>query len=699
MSSDRIQHAGSPMTVPPGLPEPGGDDAVDRPPSPRQRASTAPDGLRNLRSASQSPARALRGPAAPRNPAPTVKPELAGSSSSSAARPADADPRLAFNQALKQVATVWKFVERLGDEAFSVSSKPLLTRMAEQMMEHTQRGLDAYGELPADLRIHPDVKADYEVLEMERLKSAVMYLVQRDHTQPSRALGRDLPAAGADAQTIQTYRDELANTLTGHRKDFACTQAAHQGVVEGLRRGLVPPDVAQEANFYAVCHQTFSGRRIIDLTTLRMQSHREDLSPTLVDVLDAHAGVLDAHRQAYDHAYSVLMHEDVDAQALPAALDVMVSVREQLDGSGRELCLAAAREIEEGSEQWKVGLECADAVRIFSSSLSDLMDRAAKHVRAASIASGTGSTSSVSAPPRRERPEVLPQAALPAGGGSRSRSRRAGRRQAPAAAAVPVVQGPRSLALGTAKQALATSRPLTLDLMAQGNPADIARSLFQDTRTIDLIRRHHADPIYIAKCLRQEAPKWFGDVDRLRSASERLASLPSVDQSAPDLQELSAQLRERIGALAALPEWVTTCEMDDIKQYAFPQEKHLDRLLELGQIAHVGRPVRLPSARDVGSAGTLFEMRIQPTPLANGSSSPALYLHLHTETPVTPQAAIRLSLDEFSAVHVKTAEQKGFGRNWEQMRQKLGHDDEVHRGPIGAVVLKKLREMVAGTTG
>jgi len=104
MSSDRIQHAGSPMVVPPGLPAPGGDDVVNRPPSPRQRASTAPDGLRNLRSASQSPALALRGLVAPRNPAPTVKPAQAGSSSSSAATPADADPRLAFNQALKQVA-------------------------------------------------------------------------------------------------------------------------------------------------------------------------------------------------------------------------------------------------------------------------------------------------------------------------------------------------------------------------------------------------------------------------------------------------------------------------------------------------------------------------------------------------------------------------------------------------------------------
>lgn len=92
-------------------------------------------------------------------------------------------------------------------------------------------------------------------------------------------------------------------------------------------------------------------------------------------------------------------------------------------------------------------------------------------------------------------------------------------------------------------------------------------------------------------------------------------------------------------------------------------------------------------------------MRIRLTPLADGSPAQALYLHLHTPTPVSEQAAGRLPLDQFAAVHVKTSEQRSLGANWEEMRHRLGHDDKVHRGRVGGEVLERLQAMAGHSPG
>ncbi|MBW8833219.1 MAG: hypothetical protein JF606_28335 [Burkholderiales bacterium] len=141
-----------------------------------------------------------------------------------------------------------------------------------------------------------------------------------------------------------------------------------------------------------------------------------------------------------------------------------------------------------------------------------------------------------------------------------------------------------------------------------------------------------------------------------------------------------------------MPDKVTAREIEDIKQYQFPKEKHLERLLDLGEIARVSRPMMLPSSGDDGGPkGRLFEMMITPKPLADGSSAPALYLHLHTDMPVTAQDVSGIPLKNFAAVHVKSAEQRRLGAKWVAMREKLGYDDTVHRGPIGSSLLSRLR--------
>src|SRR5207245_3366648 len=122
-------------------------------------------------------------------------------------------------------------------------------------------------------------------------------------------------------------------------------------------------------------------------------------------------------------------------------------------------------------------------------------------------------------------------------------------------------------------------------------------------------------------------PKWFGDINQLRAASVEIAALPSAKSSDPDVARMRAELTERISVLAAMPDKVTAREIEDVKQYQFPKEKHLERLLELDEVADVSRPMMLPSSGDdAGPKGRLFEMVITPKPLVDGSSAPALYL-------------------------------------------------------------------------
>src|SRR5207245_11501923 len=118
-----------------------------------------------------------------------------------------------------------------------------------------------------------------------------------------------------------------------------------------------------------------------------------------------------------------------------------------------------------------------------------------------------------------------------------------------------------------ARQAWARSRSVTRDMAARDEPVAVARSLEQDTGTIELLRRHQVDPISIAGVIRSSFPKWFGDGDRLRAASQDLASSSGLEQTAPEFADLSAQLDERIGALDLMLKRVSGDEIDAIKQY------------------------------------------------------------------------------------------------------------------------------------
>ncbi|MGM9487999.1 hypothetical protein [Ideonella sp. YS5] len=171
-----------------------------------------------------------------------------------------------------------------------------------------------------------------------------------------------------------------------------------------------------------------------------------------------------------------------------------------------------------------------------------------------------------------------------------------------------------------------------------------------------------------------------------------------------------ARLDERIASLETVHERIRADEVSGLKTLERPKDKHVHRLLELGEIQAVTAPVKLPSDGDVGALGTLFEMVIQPRRTPGGEVPRPIFLHVHTRTPVTEEQCLALDFDAFSAAHVKNAWQKNLGPRWEQMQSSRenagGRRDQapgsggnadaprIHRGRVGEQLWKKLRDQV-----
>ncbi|MBW8827963.1 MAG: hypothetical protein JF606_00750 [Burkholderiales bacterium] len=505
----------------------------------------------------------------------------------------------------------------------------------------------------------------------------------------------------ADMETLVARRAEFEKALVDYRQFLGQTLKACE--VTRLAERTLDADLSNETNRLGLHFVASEWGVITALTTYRLMTHAKELSASLNDTLKVLENVLKANEEVLAAASVVLTDLDVDQQALPGALDGMENMRRQVDGTAQALCLIASRELESDAPTWKMALECADATRGFSLALAEIMKRAR------SAPAKPGSRTSASTGPAKADSSAGRTAASRAGdgmsGGGRKRSGRKGNQRplrAESQVSAKGVSAPAdkvSLALVGARLAMERSQPVTRQ-MAGGDPVEVARLLGQGTDTIDLFRRHHADPMHIAGTVRSFLPKWFGDIKQLRAALDKLAALPSEKRSDPDVKRLGAELTERISVLEAMPGKVTAREIEDIKQYQFPKEKHLERLLELEEIARVSRPMMLPSSGDDGGPnGSLFEMVITPKPLADGSSAPALYLHLHTAMPVTAQDVSGIPLKNFAAVHVKSAEQRRLGAKWVAMRNELGYDDTVHRGPIGSSLLSRLRVAAKASPG
>ncbi len=108
-------------------------------------------------------------------------------------------------------------------------------------------------------------------------------------------------------------------------------------------------------------------------------------------------------------------------------------------------------------------------------------------------------------------------------------------------------------------------------------------------------------------------------------------------------------------------------------------------------------PSDLPRALK-GEPGTLFEIKLQPEALRNGAMPSPMWVHIHTKRPVYARQLATLDDGEFAACHVKSDEQRGYNRLWQNARAATGHENVViHRGKLTPAFCKSL--LSAGFSG
>ncbi|MDA9447818.1 hypothetical protein [Bradyrhizobium sp. CCBAU 21360] len=189
-------------------------------------------------------------------------------------------------------------------------------------------------------------------------------------------------------------------------------------------------------------------------------------------------------------------------------------------------------------------------------------------------------------------------------------------------------------------------------------------------------------------------------VERLQSQSAEIeACVKALDEprrrglltpiQVPEVQKkivrLKAMLSEVKGQARTAKAQKASIEIDCMKTYAFPSQKYLERLQAAEELA----PLESPRALK-GEPGTLFELKLQPTPLRNGTVNP-MWVHIHTKRPVYAWQLTTLDDAEFAACHVKSNEQRGYNRLWQNARAATGHEDVViHRGKLTPAFCKSL---------
>jgi hypothetical protein len=220
-----------------------------------------------------------------------------------------------------------------------------------------------------------------------------------------------------------------------------------------------------------------------------------------------------------------------------------------------------------------------------------------------------------------------------------------------------------------------------LDLVA------IGERLRRDTALLRALDRPDTDPLMVGRQMRQAVANWFGSPARWSACREQVAK----DSSAPEGEQaaLLNEIDQRIAQLEKLHARIETHELDRIKNVRTPKSAHIEHLLEAKQVASVSAIRLLPSGPDP-KRSTVFEARIQPSPRSDGTDPPAIYLHLHTHEPVEAGKCRSLQPKAFAASHLKSQEQHGYGRNWEELQRAMGSGIQVHRGQTSEKLLKDL---------
>ncbi len=340
----------------------------------------------------------------------------------------------------------------------------------------------------------------------------------------------------------------------------------------------------------------------------------------------------------------------------------------------------------EGPQRWQGALNYMDALAAFASPfLAAIRDEA-----------GTVASSSSAEPAVPDKSE--PTRAKAASSGMEKSSKRSQRRaRAKGLSATPDVTtsfeaAVRAEVLKLADAQFNKEKRLTLDAVDEvhADPLALARKFGKDTSVIDAMTGNGEDPGSIAHIIRNSAQSWFGSVDALHNMCRKIESLPQDGETGERL----ARLNERIVVLQPIEARMNADESDSLKRNAYPKAKHIDRLIDMHEIAAVRAPVMLPSEGDDGTQGRLFELRVEPRPLSDGSMAEPLFVHVHTRQPVSERASLSLPFEAYGAIHVKTDRQRTMGPRWEEIQRKLGNlDASVHRGKLNESLWARLKSM------
>ncbi len=193
--------------------------------------------------------------------------------------------------------------------------------------------------------------------------------------------------------------------------------------------------------------------------------------------------------------------------------------------------------------------------------------------------------------------------------------------------------------------------------------------------------------------LQTQADESEACVSALREPRRRGLLAPSqVPEVHDKLFRLNGMLSELQGQANSLIARKSAITSDCMKTYSFPSQKYLEQLRAAGELESVGLPHALK-----GEPGRLFEIKLQPKALRSGAMPRPMWVHIHTERPVHAWQLATLGDRDFAACHVKSDEQRGYNKNWQNARAAEGHDKVViHRGKLTPAFCRSLLSSAAG---
>lgn len=226
---------------------------------------------------------------------------------------------------------------------------------------------------------------------------------------------------------------------------------------------------------------------------------------------------------------------------------------------------------------------------------------------------------------------------------------------------------------------------LQFDLPAQQSAVSQARQMKPEDadHVVDLVlKRLQTQTIEIKTCVAAlEEPRRRG-----------LLTPAQMTEVHNKIVRLKAMLSEVQGQANSVNAQKAAITIDCMKTYAFPSQKYLEQLRAAEELASVYPPQALKI-----EPATLFEIKLQPKALRSGRMPNPMWVHIHTKLPVRASQLATLGVADFAACHVKSNEQRGYNRQWQNAQAATGHENVViHRGKLTPAFCKSLLSIAPG---